>query len=209
MRDASAEEGVPPDAAGHTDHDQAVGLNAHRAVQHGVAATPPGSPEAKAEAATDRRLSAQPPGPLPRPPALGTTPGPVQARESIVIPELPARPAPERFSQTSTGNTITVEILSRSWTEAKEMLLKTGLWSEPPEECSDPEFIVGKRVWIDGQVCILRLPHHHLQLLRATCRAGAARVALTDLCSCAFFVVCAVTYHLRNGILRGPAWYAS
>ena len=155
MRDGSAEEGIPPDAAVHTDHDQAVGFNGHRAVQHAVAAAPPGSPEA----ATDRRLAAQQPDPLPRLPALGATPGPLQARESNVIPELPARPAPERFSQTRTGDSITVEILGRSWTEAKEMLLKTGLWSEPSEECSDPEFIVGKRVWIDGQVSNLRLSH--------------------------------------------------
>lgn len=165
MRDDSAEEGIPPDAAGCTDRDQAVGSNSHRTEQYGGAATPPGSPKAEAEAATGRKLFAQLPDPLPRPPALGMSLGPLQARESTIIPELPARPAPERLSQTSTGSAITVEILSRSWIEAKEMLLKTGLWSEPLEECSDPEFIVGKRVWIDGQVCTLRLLHCHLQLL--------------------------------------------
>jgi hypothetical protein len=32
------------------------------------------------------------------------------------------------------------------------MLLNSGVWVEPSEAYADPELVVGKRVWIDGQV---------------------------------------------------------
>lgn len=75
-----------------------------------------------------------------------------RAAQGWEMPELPARP-PQRLPETSTGDTITAEILSRSWADAKKLLLGTGLWTEPPEKCADSSSIVGKRVWIDGQVC--------------------------------------------------------
>ena len=76
-----------------------------------------------------------------------------RAAQGREIPELPARP-PELLPQTSAGGAITAEILSRSWADAKTLLLSTGLWTEPPENCAHGS-IVGKRVWIDGQVCAL------------------------------------------------------
>ena len=32
------------------------------------------------------------------------------------------------------------------------MLLDSGVWAEPSDAYTDPELVVGKRVWIDGQV---------------------------------------------------------
>lgn len=138
------EEGIPPDAGGHADRDHGLDSSTH------VALT--------SESSETTKHVAQAPDPLPRRP-VSTSTGVAQTlpRVSAVIPELPARP-PERAIQTSTS-AITAEILSLPWPEARAMLLRTGLWSAPPEECVDPEFVVGKRVWIDGQVRELYLLH--------------------------------------------------
>ena len=140
------EEGIPPDAGGHADRDQGLESSSHAALT--------------SESSETTKQVAQAPDPLPRPPVSAST-GVVQtlSRVSPVIPELPARP-PERPLQTSTSTSaITAEILSLPWPEARAMLLRTGLWSAPPEEGVDPEFVVGKRVWIDGQVRELCLLH--------------------------------------------------
>jgi len=74
-------------------------------------------------------------------------------RQSIVGAELPTRPPP-RLPQIggSSDTAITENILSLPWTEARVMLLNSGVWVEPSEAYADPELVVGKRVWIDGQV---------------------------------------------------------
>ena len=139
----STEEGIPPDADGHTDRDQGLESNSHATL------TSESSEATKHVAQTPEAIPM--PEPLPRPPASEST-GVVQtlSRVSPVIPELPARP-PEHTLQSSTSS-ITAEILGLPWPEARAMLLRTGLWSAPPNECADPKFVVGKRVWIDGQV---------------------------------------------------------
>lgn len=153
------EEGIPPDAAEHAGQDEDAESKSSedaksKSGEHGT--MPERTPEdSAAEAASP---ASQPPV---RTPELSRRSADATSarelvqgvtRESMVRPELPTRPPPERPSQTSTVSTITAEILSRSWTEAKAMLLATGLWSEPSDEFTDPEFVVGKRVWIDGQV---------------------------------------------------------
>ena len=119
------------------------------------------------------RVPQTPPLPLPRQvpaaaPALAPPAQPVM-RESVATAgdvsrssvALPHRPAPRPPTQPQlAAEHITEDILSQPWAEARVMLLDSGVWAEPSDAYTDPELVVGKRVWIDGQVgcCLLACP---------------------------------------------------
>lgn len=66
---------------------------------------------------------------------------------------LPNRPAPRPPTQPQSATAlITEDILSQPWADARDMLLDSGVWAEPSDAYTNPELVVGKRVWIDGQV---------------------------------------------------------